>query len=94
VVEQCPSAGRPNSLDPESTASSIPSLLLLHFFFRESSSKMYDGGLSVSPEMKEILAQPGYIVSANFGPGQKLRDLYRKGIEFSRLAVKFQTEFL
>ncbi|KAF7370930.1 hypothetical protein MSAN_00727000 [Mycena sanguinolenta] len=36
---------------------------------------MYSGGLSVSQEMKNILAQPGYISSKN--GGQRLRTLYR-----------------
>ncbi|KAJ6485807.1 ankyrin repeat-containing domain protein [Mycena sanguinolenta] len=36
---------------------------------------MYNGGLSVSQEMKNIIARPGYISSKN--GGQRLRKLYR-----------------
>ncbi|KAJ7675485.1 ankyrin repeat-containing domain protein [Mycena rosella] len=47
---------------------------------------MYNGGLSVSRQMREILAKPGYIPS-NKG-GQRLRDLYRAAsLDFNPLAL-------
>ncbi|KAK7028322.1 hypothetical protein R3P38DRAFT_2935379 [Favolaschia claudopus] len=38
---------------------------------------MYNGGLSVSPEMQKLIAQPGYITEEK--GGETMRELYRAG---------------